>query len=234
MTQLDVLRVFCAADGGHGNPLGVVLDAGAVAPAERQRIAAALGFSETVFVDDAAAGAVRIYTPGKELPLAGHPLVGTSWLLAREGAPVDVLRPPAGDVATAADADGAWIAADPAAAPPFVLCGYATAAEVEGLPVPAGPDVHLDAWAWIDEQAGTVRSRVFAAGVGVPEDEATGAAALRLTAHLGRAVTIHQGAGSVIAAEPLDDGRVRVGGRVDHDHRLPLTDALADPAALRG
>ncbi|MGX6448931.1 PhzF family phenazine biosynthesis protein, partial [Patulibacter sp. S7RM1-6] len=96
MTQLDVLRVFCADDGGWGNPLGVVLDAGAVAPAERQRIAAVLGFSETVFVDDAPTGAVRIFTPGTELPLAGHPLVGTSWLLAREGAAVPALRPPAG------------------------------------------------------------------------------------------------------------------------------------------
>ena len=90
MTSLHTLRVFLGPGGEGGNPLGVFLDGGAIAPADRQAVAAALGFSETVFVDDRATGELRIFTPAVELPLAGHPLVGTSWLLG-----VDMLRPPA-------------------------------------------------------------------------------------------------------------------------------------------
>lgn len=242
---LHVLRVFCDEEGRHGNPLGVVLDGADVPTGERQAVAAALGFSETVFVDDPRSGALRIFTPRVELRLAGHPLVGTSWLLrraavgpatdggevgARRGAAPTCLRPPAGEVPAGADADGAWIVADPADAPPFALRQLATPAEVDALPVPRGPDVHDDVWAWGDETRTTVRCRVFADGVGIPEDEATGSAALRLVAALGRPVTIRQGRGSVIDGRPLADGRVRVGGRVVLDRTLPLDEALRRPA----
>ncbi|MEU3725208.1 M1 family aminopeptidase, partial [Streptomyces sp. NPDC031705] len=52
MNDLDVIRVFCAGDGRHGNLLGVVRD-GRTCPddASRQALAAELGYSETVFVD---------------------------------------------------------------------------------------------------------------------------------------------------------------------------------------
>lgn len=232
MAELHVLRVFCDDDGDHGNPLGVVLDGAAVPAGERQRVAATLGFSETVFVDDRSTGALRIFTPKVELPLAGHPLVGTSWLLRRTaggGEGAGVLRPPAGPVPTGADDVAAWIEADPADAPPFALRRMASPAEVDALEVPRGPEVHEDVWAWIDPDERTrVRCRVFADGVGVPEDEATGSAALRLVAEIGRPVTIRQGAGSVIVGRPVDGGRVRVGGRVVLDRRLPLADALRE------
>lgn len=231
---LHVLRVFCDEEGRHGNPLGVVLDGTAVPTGERQAVAATLGFSETVFVDDPRSGALRIFTPRVELRLAGHPLVGTSWLLRRAAGRADAgptaLRPPAGPVPTGGDAVSAWIAADPADAPPFALRQLATPAEVDALPVPRGPDVHDDVWAWGDETRTTVRCRVFADGVGIPEDEATGSAALRLVAALGRPVTIRQGRGSVIDGRPLADGRVRVGGRVVLDRELPLDEALRGPS----
>ena len=53
--DVTVLRVFTNADGEHGNPLGVV-DASLVAPADRQRVAAELGYSETIFIDVPEAG----------------------------------------------------------------------------------------------------------------------------------------------------------------------------------
>ena len=81
MTTLHTLRVFLGPDGEGGNPLGVFPDGHLIAPADRQAVAAELGFSETVFVDDRATGELRIFTPAVELPLAGHPLVGTAWLL---------------------------------------------------------------------------------------------------------------------------------------------------------
>src|SRR4029453_10844164 len=110
MAELHVRRVFAAPEGTGGNPLGVFLDGPGVAEGRRQEVAADLGFSETVFVDDPAAGVVRIFPPAAELPFAGHPLVGTSWLLARERTAVTVLRPPAGEVPTFLDEDGVtWI-----------------------------------------------------------------------------------------------------------------------------
>ena len=96
MATLHVLRVFGNEEGEWGNPLGIFLDGAEVSAERRQAVAHELGFSETVFVDGAARGAIRIFTPGLELPFAGHPTVGAAWLLGREGHPVEALRPPAG------------------------------------------------------------------------------------------------------------------------------------------
>ena len=54
-------------------------------------------------------------------------------------------------------------------------------------------------WAWMDEDRGQVRSRMFAPALGIVEDEATGAAAVRLTARLQRDLDITQGLGSRIS-----------------------------------
>jgi predicted PhzF superfamily epimerase YddE/YHI9 len=78
------------------------------------------------------------------------------------------------------------------------------------------------AWAWIEEEAGSVRARVFPRDIGIAEDEATGAAAVRLGAELGRALEIHQGRGSLILVRPLDPGRVEIGGRVVLSETIPL------------
>lgn len=214
MARLDVLRVFVGDDGGGGNPLGV-FGAGHGLPAERfQAIAADLGFSETVFVADAARGVVRIFTPAAELPLAGHPLVGTAWLLRESGSPVDVLRPPAGEVPTWHDGELTWIRADPKWAPPFERLRLGSPAEVDAHPG-GRADQYLEVWAWEDEAAGHVRARVFPRPLGIAEDEATGAAALALCGELGRPLRIRQGAGSRIDARPRPDGTVEVGGRAE-------------------
>jgi trans-2,3-dihydro-3-hydroxyanthranilate isomerase len=72
-----------------GNQLAVVLDAGDIAPDVMQRIAREMNFSETTFVMPPArpdhAARVRIFTPGTELPFAGHPTIGTAWVLATQG-----------------------------------------------------------------------------------------------------------------------------------------------------
>ena len=101
MSRLHLLRVFCAEDGSGGNPLGVFLHGAAVPPERRQAVAADLGLSETVFVDDAGSGTIRIFTPAEELDFAGHPSVGTAWLLGD----VHALRPPAGEVPVRRDAE---------------------------------------------------------------------------------------------------------------------------------
>ena len=219
MATLHVLRVFTAPDGGGGNPLGVFLDGAAVVPDRRQAVAAELGFSETVFVDDANRGAIRIFTPGTELPFAGHPTVGTAWLLREAGTPAAELHPPAGAVRVRYAGELTAVAARPEWAPPFNHHELASPAEVDALDGPPRGDEIGAAWAWEDEAAGRVRARVFAIAYGIFEDEATGAAAVRLGAKLGRAIEIRQGRGSIIHACPLDDGRVEISGRVVLDER---------------
>jgi predicted PhzF superfamily epimerase YddE/YHI9 len=212
-TTLHTLRVFLGPGGEGGNPLGVILDGAAVAPAQRQAVAADLGFSETVFVDDRTTGALRIYTPAVELPLAGHPLVGTAWLLAHAGTPVATLRPPAGEVATWSDGQLTWIRGRPEWGTPYDKPQLESVAAVDAFAVPGG-DAMLAPWAWEDEAAGRLRARVFPNGIGIAEDEATGAAALQFGALLGRDLVIRQGEGSELHVRPGDDGTVAVGGRV--------------------
>ncbi|GAA1390148.1 PhzF family phenazine biosynthesis protein [Kitasatospora putterlickiae] len=210
MIDHEVLRVFCGPGGGYGNALGVVRD-GAAVPGERDRQAVAreLGFSETVFVDDPERGVIDIYTPGLRLPFAGHPCVGAAWLLG-----VDRLVTAAGVVGVRREGVFTRIAAPAGWAPPRTLRRHATPAEVDALAVPP-PGEWIYAWAWQDEAAGTVRARAFPGrGDGIDEDEATGAAALLLTAELGRGLTITQGRGSLIVTGLTADGLVEVGGRV--------------------
>jgi len=213
-TTLHVLRVFVGAGGAGGNPLGVLLNGAAIPAGERQAVAVELGFSETVFVDDAAGGALQIFTPAVELPLAGHPLVGTAWLLALTGTPVETLRPPAGDVPTWREGELTWIRGRPEWGPAYDKPRLDSIAAVDAFAVPGG-DAMLAPWAWEDEAAGRLRARVFPNGIGIAEDEATGAAALQFGALLGRDLVIRQGEGSELHVRPADDGTVAVGGRVE-------------------
>jgi trans-2,3-dihydro-3-hydroxyanthranilate isomerase len=70
-----------------GNPLAVVLDPAGLDTAAMQAIAREFNLSETVFVfppeRPSARARLRIFTPGRELPFAGHPTVGTAVLLGR-------------------------------------------------------------------------------------------------------------------------------------------------------
>ena len=66
-----------------GNALGVFPDPGSVDPNQMQRIAREMNLSETTFVTgiDGDTYNVRIFTPTDELPFAGHPTLGTAWVL---------------------------------------------------------------------------------------------------------------------------------------------------------
>jgi predicted PhzF superfamily epimerase YddE/YHI9 len=225
MTEVNVLRVFLGPGGTGGNPLGVVLDGASVAPAERQAAAAALGYSETVFVDEPDTGAIRIFTPASELDFAGHPTVGTAWLLGHAGHAVEALRPPAGTVPTWTEGELVWVRARAEWVSPMTVRQYGSAAEIDALTgAPDGVGV-LYAWAWEDEAAGAVRSRMFGPALGIVEDEATGAAAVLLTAQLGRPLRIRQGAGSLLLTRPGPDGTIDLGGQVCLDGTRPLPTA---------
>jgi trans-2,3-dihydro-3-hydroxyanthranilate isomerase len=70
-----------------GNPLAVVFDADGLPTESLQRIAREFNLSETTFPMQSTVAdySVRIFTPIQELPFAGHPSVGTAWLLAQQG-----------------------------------------------------------------------------------------------------------------------------------------------------
>ena len=71
-----------------GNGLAVVLGADGLTDGQMQKVAREFNLSETVFVqkpvDNTNTAKVRIFTPGKELPFAGHPTIGTAVLLASQ------------------------------------------------------------------------------------------------------------------------------------------------------
>ena len=88
MRRFEWVNVFTFVPFG-GNPLPVVLDAEGLDTAAMQAIAREFGTVETTFVLPPAelshTAQVRIFTPSRELPFAGHPNVGTAFVLARQG-----------------------------------------------------------------------------------------------------------------------------------------------------
>jgi predicted PhzF superfamily epimerase YddE/YHI9 len=222
---VTVLRVFTDFAGNFGNPLGVV-DASLVDPRDRQQIATELGYSETIFVDipepRASTTTAHIFTPVAELPFAGHPTVGAAWWLREHGTPVNTLEVPAGVVQIGheshADGDFTVITARAEWAPDFSVYDLGSVDEVLAAdPDDYGDDVEHYLWAWIDKAEGTIRSRLFASHLGIIEDEATGAGAVRITEYLSRDLSITQGKGSLLRTRWHPDGWVDVAGRVVDD-----------------
>ncbi|NND02095.1 MAG: PhzF family phenazine biosynthesis protein [Acidimicrobiia bacterium] len=204
-----VLRVFTRDDIG-GNHLGVVNDVIGLSTEDMQAIATELGFSETTFVDwsDREIPMVRIFTPQVEMEFAGHPMVGTAWVMNFLGPkPVDRLECLVGVVEVTIDADVVSVETalnqqvddDPdttvltrAGLPAperawlvhmpkhYLVAQYANSATITGL----APDFDV-----LEEHFGTLcfarderraHSRFFAPAAGVEEDPATGSAAVAL------------------------------------------------------
>jgi trans-2,3-dihydro-3-hydroxyanthranilate isomerase len=99
-----------------GNPLAVVLEADDLTGEQMQAIARETNLSETTFLmapqDPGHAARVRIFTPHVELPFAGHPTIGTAWVLLQEGragkaAGALTLEEGVGPVPVHVDGDGA-------------------------------------------------------------------------------------------------------------------------------
>ena len=203
-----------------GNPLAVVFGAEALATEQMQVLAREFNLAETVFVlpptQPGATYRARIFTPGRELPFAGHPSIGAAVTASRRSGrgpgrsvqecaagllPVEV----AGDHATltgAAPTLGPELDPEPllrvaglagedlAGTPRVAGCGL----EFRYLPVRPGALSrvaidhaaalrygvdHVDVFSWRAED-GSAEARVFGHDDGLPEDPATGSAALGL------------------------------------------------------
>src|SRR5215469_15401202 len=88
--RLDFATVDVFTDARFGgNPLAVVLDGRGLATEEMQAIAAEFNLAETTFVlppkEERHTAEVRIFTPRFEMPFAGHPNIGTAFVLAKLG-----------------------------------------------------------------------------------------------------------------------------------------------------
>jgi trans-2,3-dihydro-3-hydroxyanthranilate isomerase len=193
----------------------VIPDPSGLDDAAMQAIATELGFSESTFIEDQPDGVplVRIFTPVDELPFAGHPLVGTAWVLTVHGSGTQTaLRCGIGDVAIRTDGEMVWIDAPmngrvvPASDVPGFLdrAGIPGAISTSRVLLPKeyviGELATFDAVARLEPDMDVlaevfgvlvyardgdhVLARFFAPGTGVAEDPATGSAAVALATAL--------------------------------------------------
>ena len=140
--RFHVVDVF-AEQRYAGNPLAVVLGCDDLSDATMQAIAAETNYSETTFVDprpEADGGwRVRLFTPAREIDFAGHPILGTAWVIRGHLAPAASgslrlnLRQAGVDVVFEADDAGeiGWFRAPPVSAGP--TCDRASMAAALGL-----------------------------------------------------------------------------------------------------
>jgi trans-2,3-dihydro-3-hydroxyanthranilate isomerase len=250
MLDYQVVDVF-TTDAFAGNPLAVVLDADELSTAQMQTIANEFNLSETSFPVRASASdasyRLRIFTPASELPFAGHPSIGSAWVMRALGRVADgqvVQECGAGLLPVRLEGDQATLTGgeasigepiDPSAVLAAVGLGLR---DMVGDPVRwagvgidfaflhvrpesvarARPDLSaltaigtagVSVFSYVEAVA---HARVFAGGVGVIEDPATGSAALGLGVWLAAA--------GRVAADGSTPYRVEQGGEIGRPSRL--------------
>jgi trans-2,3-dihydro-3-hydroxyanthranilate isomerase len=209
MRECVIVRVFTRGRLG-GNHLGVVTDVVGLDSPAMQAIAASLGFSESTFIEVQRDGVpfVRIFTPKDELPFAGHPLVGSAWVLAHRGETLTGLRCGIGDVGVRQAAEVVWIDVpmDGEIVDADDVVAYLARGGIPGVIEPgrvmipkeyvlgrlatfdgvASLEPDMDVMAEVfgvlvyARNGDQVLARFFAPGTGVEEDPATGSAAVAL------------------------------------------------------
>lgn len=158
LLQFQVVDVFTDR-AFAGNPLAVVLDADDLSTEQLQAIAREFNLSETAFPVRAPEGAtygLRIFTPLRELPFAGHPSVGSAWLLHRLGriaAGPNVQACGAGLLPVDVTADGATLTGgEPSLSEPLdpgpLLAAVGLGADDLAEPAPRWAGVGID-WAFL-------------------------------------------------------------------------------------
>lgn len=252
-----------------GNPLAVFPDGAGLSDASMQAIAREMNLSETTFVlpSTKASKRIRIFTPQAELPLAGHPIIGTWWLLAekklvalpasgpaevtqetgagvlpvdlelKDGRPTRVVMtqtlPEFGDTVTdvgklgkALGGNGRTVKKTPApqvvsTAVPQLMVPIKSLEVLRNLPSGGtgtalaallrkyGTDCAMLYTLDTESPEATVHCRMFAPGLGVPEDPATGSASGALGCYLvwHNVVRPHGGIANIVVEQGLEIGR---------------------------
>jgi len=251
----------------EGNQLGVFSDARGFSSERMQRLAREMSFAETVFILPPEADGdvrMRIFTPAAELPFAGHPVLGTAFVVGSAlGRDAVRLETGLGVVPVELDRDGdrivfGWMDQPIPSSAPYERQEELLAAigvERSLLPIESYRNGPVHVYVQLDDEDAVARlradiaalgeldgicancfagsgsrwkTRMFAPGLAVPEDPATGSAAGPLAVHLARhgrirfgdQIEIRQGAeiGRPSILHARADGtadqvrRVRVGG----------------------
>jgi trans-2,3-dihydro-3-hydroxyanthranilate isomerase len=251
----------------EGNQLGVFTDARGFSSERMQRLAREMSFAETVFILPPEADGdvrMRIFTPAAELPFAGHPVLGTAFVVGSAlGRDTVRLETGLGVVPVELDRDAdrivfGWMDQPIPSSAPYERQEELLAAvgvERSLLPIEAYRNGPVHVYVQLDGEDAVARlrpdiaalgeldgicancfagsgsrwkTRMFAPGLAVPEDPATGSAAGPLAVHLARhgrirfgdQIEIRQGAEigrpSILHARadgtPDEVRRVRVGG----------------------
>src|SRR3990167_542025 len=85
MGLMKTLHVFTNGSGKFGNPVGIIVDESQVFNKDkRQQMALNSGFSEIVFINDIKKRNISIFSPQREIPFAGHAVIGTAYFLNHE------------------------------------------------------------------------------------------------------------------------------------------------------
>jgi trans-2,3-dihydro-3-hydroxyanthranilate isomerase len=252
-----------------GNPLAVFPDAEGLTAETMQSLAREMNLSETTFVSAStvATRRVRFFTPAAEIPVAGHPTIGTWWLLAEQGdldlldsdwqrftqetgsgvLPVDIRTsngapsevvmlqplPDFGPIVSDRErleevlgGDGTTVAPDPlpqivSTGLPQLMVPMASLSGLQSLPSggtggslasflrDAGTDCAMCYSLETEAPDATVHCRMFAPGLGVPEDPATGSAAGALGCYLvwHGIIRPHDGVATVVVEQGIEIGR---------------------------
>lgn len=219
---MKILHVFTNEAGKFGNPLGIVIDEKySLDKDERQQITLNSGFSEIVFINNIQGRNISIYSPQREIPFAGHAVVGTAYFFNQKfKIPVTQLVAIKGAIDTWQEDDLTWVRGELAIAPSWKYEQLADVSLVEGLSIEqSSSKEHTVVWAWIDQSKGFIRARTFASDWGIPEDEANGSGSMKLASDLVKGVVVYHGKGSVIYARPSKSGFAEVGGSVKLDRK---------------
>lgn len=252
-----------------GNPLAVVMGADDLSTRQLQSLAREFNLSETAFPMAASSAdatyRLRIFTPGTELPFAGHPSVGAAWVMRELGRISDgtiVQECDAGLLPLSVTPDAVALTGGAASlgealdATPFLSAVGLADGDLAGSPVRwagcglefAFLQVHESALARCQPDLAQLARlgkggvsvfapdgdrmhvRVFAGGVGVAEDPATGSAALGLGVFLvGSALLPSSGRTSYVVEQGLEMGRP---SRLEC--RLDVTDGTVTSATVSG
>ncbi|NMC35925.1 PhzF family phenazine biosynthesis protein [Candidatus Beckwithbacteria bacterium] len=215
---MNIVNVFTDKLGKYGNPLGIIIDEKKFFnKVKRQQIALASGFSEIVFINNIQKRDISIFSPQREIPFAGHAVIGAAYFLDQEyKKPVKQLISMRTKIKTWAKNRLMWVRGDLSITPPWNLEQVVNTLQLEKITVKqASSKKHTLIWSWIDKNKAIIRARTFASDWGISEDEANGSGAMKLTIKLGRDLTIHHGQGSVIYTKiSTISGFIDLGGRV--------------------
>lgn len=200
---MNILKVFTNEKGEYGNSVGIIIDTdNKIDKNEHQKMATDSGFSEIVFINNLENKEISIYTPQREIPFAGHAIVGTSYFLNHKyNLNIIQLNSIGGPIDTWSENNLTWVSCSLSITPNWNLAQLNSVDLVEKITVEEAKDKeHCVVWAWIDKEKGLIRARTFAADWGIPEDEANGSGSMKLAVLLNQEITIVHGKGSVIHA----------------------------------